>query len=1124
VKSAITKNEANQLVILETLGKAPATKTLIIDAQGNRDAIPYGRALKYWGKVYQPTSIFELSALLENFTHIPNAMAVRGVFRNHVDLRQPVYRRKDERKYPQAPETVCLKEAPLCWAPFDLDKLALKDLGFDQPLAELKLPDVCGRIIDQYLPELANVTHHAQYSSTAGWRDPHTASVHLFYWLDRPMTNAELKAYAHMVNARAEKTIVDPALYQAAQPIYIANPLLGTGVDHDHLPVRSALVKKERDVLSLPHLEPATTAKPTAKKTAQPKKAKAQTPKNKPTKFRIRPHSKTLEGWLELIPKVNEGVHEVLLDVTLFIAQKKGLWADWGAIKVKLEKAFRASVRAERDPGRIDAMFNDGEYDRAVEGAKILAKQLFWHKYSSHLILSHDDTVQINERYLQSVEPSKTLVIDSDLGTGKTEWFYVKVIKNRSLGRHIVCLIPRRSLAKTTATRFFILDYEEYKNAGFKKRRNMDTRALSVCTNSSLTLINPAESQNVVFMDESDLNIQHLFSGAVSDNIREQLIYHNLEMVRNADYVICAQSLVSELTLAFLKLAGRENIVKVVNTYQPWDGLPIDFFRKKEKALERLWEIADKGTPFLCACNSSGQALRNFLATQERHPDKKYLLITNDTATEPEQSAFLANPNKHAHKYDGIFYSPSMESGVSIDVDHFKETIGFCSANQGVGTPEAFVQMLLRGRTAKRISIWVDPQKHDLPTTDERVAREAIGRFDLAAKFVEHDGKQGIFFEKTPVIELAMKARSLENKSKNNTDLVVYALLTKRMGCNVNLIDSNPSELGLEAQEAGTKLGKAHYQSHISSAFKISQAESEALQKKNSPTIDEQWQLRRYRLEQELVLDLDEIPDESSDDTPNKQGIFDLWKQGRVVRSLRSFEEGFLTIEQAKAVARHLLANKAPYSEIQGFTTRYLIRKGLMKSLKITIDKDGNLACDPNFKFKYSDLMKTWWYRFACANRDAVNGSSLGCRIRGRWPNENVIGMWINAMGISLKRLQEDVADLPSNILKDKKGGSATKRHQVALYSVNLEKMQPLTPIIKRRHQSGVSAWRSLAAKVLSQVPTHNALESCEAAIRALLPSINKQDDYETVIALSDQIGDQFDQIEINETYYRLVA
>jgi len=41
------------------------------------------------------------------------------------------------------------------------------------------------------------------------------------------------------------------------------------------------------------------------------------------------------------------------------------------------------------------------------------------------------------------------------------------------------------------------------------------------------------------------------------------------------------------------------------------------------------------------------------------------------------------------------------------------------AAGEGVNTPDAFVQMLLRGRKVKRLSIWVDQQVKFLPETEE---------------------------------------------------------------------------------------------------------------------------------------------------------------------------------------------------------------------------------------------------------------------------------------------------------------------------------------------------------------------------------------------------------------------
>jgi hypothetical protein len=240
----------HQLIILETLKshqRPIATKTLFINKKGECDTLNYGRAARFNASIHTPKNIEELSALLTRFADNPYALAVRGKIRDHVDISQPIWRRKDEKKYPQALHTVCLEETALPWVMLDVDKLSLYDLGFDAPLHELDPVAVCDAIIAKHLPELKSTSYHYQLSSSAGWLNPHTVSVHLWFWLDRPLLNTECKAFARFVNIREGKNILDPALYQAAQPHYIANPILGAGVDRYPLPVRSGLAKKAYD-------------------------------------------------------------------------------------------------------------------------------------------------------------------------------------------------------------------------------------------------------------------------------------------------------------------------------------------------------------------------------------------------------------------------------------------------------------------------------------------------------------------------------------------------------------------------------------------------------------------------------------------------------------------------------------------------------------------------------------------------------------------------------------------------------------------------------------------------------------------------------------------------------------
>jgi hypothetical protein len=239
---------------------------------------------------------------------------------------------------------------------------------------------------------------------------------------------------------------------------------------------------------------------------------------------------------------------------------------------------------------------------------------------------------------------------------------------------------------------------------------------------------------------------------------------------------------------------------------------------------------------------------------------------------------------------------------------------------------------------------------------------------------------------------------------------------------------------------------------------------------------------------------------------------------------LRGFEEGLLSLDEAKVVAGHLLENKAQYSEAQGFMTRWLIRRGIMESLRLCVDEDGDVSCDPEFKFKYSDLMSIWWYRFARQNKDAVNGSHVGCRIKGKRPSEREIGRWIGAMGISLKYSKTDVLEPADKSFKEKKVGSSTKRKQDYIYSVNLEKMQELTSTFKRRRAVGATVWASLISKAIHSGEGQVVDGSCEDAVRALLPELRAPAGEKTVVVLFERLGDRFGWLEINEVYYRLAA
>jgi hypothetical protein len=108
---------------------------------------------------------------------------------------------------------------------------------------------VCEYLIGQLPHEFHNVSYHYQLSSSAGMGNTRQVSMHLWFYLNRPIPDSQLKAWAKTVNKAKGIKLIDDALFQHVQVHYTARPIF-TGMP-DPFPVRSALVKKEIDEVNL---------------------------------------------------------------------------------------------------------------------------------------------------------------------------------------------------------------------------------------------------------------------------------------------------------------------------------------------------------------------------------------------------------------------------------------------------------------------------------------------------------------------------------------------------------------------------------------------------------------------------------------------------------------------------------------------------------------------------------------------------------------------------------------------------------------------------------------------------------------------------------------------------------
>ncbi len=128
----------------------------------------------------------------------------------------------------------------------DVDKFALPRR---LKLTQATVHEVIDHVVHALPSEFHEASYHWQLSSSAGVFDKTKVSMHLWFWLNQPVPDKELKRWAHYVNTKVGATIVDPTLFQHVQAHYTAAPIF-EGMS-DPFPIRSGLVQKQHDSVSL---------------------------------------------------------------------------------------------------------------------------------------------------------------------------------------------------------------------------------------------------------------------------------------------------------------------------------------------------------------------------------------------------------------------------------------------------------------------------------------------------------------------------------------------------------------------------------------------------------------------------------------------------------------------------------------------------------------------------------------------------------------------------------------------------------------------------------------------------------------------------------------------------------
>lgn len=358
-------------------------------------------------------------------------------------------------------------------------------------------------------------------------------------------------------------------------------------------------------------------------------------------------------------------------------------------IKKTLGIDIKLAYKAMDDGLDVD-MSKVSEYDpkvfklKAIHQASPTLKKLREKLYNQLRHINHAQIFQYNNRYCSDYKHRMdTTRIQADItcdiapkGSGKTYADAKYISSYIKPGDGILLTTFRRSLVTAITDKFDIPDLHVYTECDKKNQRikfnNANNRA--VCQMESLWRIKWTSGPNGIFdytlvVDEANQQRRQLTSETFRNKQSSRMAWLRFKwLVKNAKHVHLLDADLTKQTIEFFQ------------NLRPEDKRSVDIFWNKYTVAQREYNFVDdkleivsrmlvdikQNKKIALACNSKKYANTLHELIKIQHPDKKGMAITADTIHKEEVQAVVKN-TKLWFDYDYIIYTPTIQSGVSVD-------------------------------------------------------------------------------------------------------------------------------------------------------------------------------------------------------------------------------------------------------------------------------------------------------------------------------------------------------------------------------------------------------------------------------------------------------------------------
>ena len=314
-------------------------------------------------------------------------------------------------------------------------------------------------------------------------------------------------------------------------------------------------------------------------------------------------------------------------------------------------------------------------------------------------------THRYTEERSEPIEMEEGLtLLRAPMGTGKT--FQLReLIRSMGDDRRVLVVSFRVSLCQYMHG-YLGCDFELYSDHVGELRAHP---RLIVTVNSLGRLVGAA--YDLIVMDESE-SILEQFDGVHPVHMRMAwLVFEKL--VRDTPRVLCMDAAIGPRTYYVMR-SLQDRVRLVVNEVVPTASRRTIVVVAKDPFLSELLRALRASSRVAVASTSASQLTALHAALVAAFPTKRFYLIHAGTS-EAEKKLFARRCNDILRECDGLFYSPTIQAGNSIDVP-FDEL--FVYATPSGPTPEGVHQMMGRVRTLTTGRVYVTFDR--TPTVDQR--------------------------------------------------------------------------------------------------------------------------------------------------------------------------------------------------------------------------------------------------------------------------------------------------------------------------------------------------------------------------------------------------------------------